>query len=86
MAICPSRRLTPFCLLASAPPCAQLQYLEAADVVAVLREGRVAELGTYAELAARGVDFHQLAVTDSAEEEGTEGEAEGEEGAATPAA
>jgi ABC-type multidrug transport system fused ATPase/permease subunit len=38
----------------------QLQYLPAADEVLVMREGRVAERGTHAELAARGVDFHEL--------------------------
>lgn len=38
----------------------QLQYLPAADEVVVLRDGRVAERGTYRQLLARGVDFHQF--------------------------
>lgn len=38
----------------------QLQYLPAADEVVVLREGRVAERGTYRRLVAKGVDFHQF--------------------------
>jgi ATP-binding cassette subfamily C (CFTR/MRP) protein 1 len=38
----------------------QLQYLPSAHHVVVLREGRVAEQGSYADLVARGVDFHQF--------------------------
>ena len=38
----------------------QLQYLPSADEVVVLRDGRVAERGTYRQLLARGVDFHQF--------------------------
>ncbi|PSC76242.1 multidrug resistance-associated 1 isoform X1 [Micractinium conductrix] len=41
----------------------QLQYLPAADRILVLREGTLAESGTYHELVARGVDFHQFAVS-----------------------
>ncbi|KAL4518770.1 hypothetical protein Ndes2437B_g00851 [Nannochloris sp. 'desiccata'] len=37
----------------------QLQYLGAADVVMVLKDGRVAEMGSYRELIEKGVDFHQ---------------------------
>lgn len=46
----------------------QLQYLPSADAVAVLREGRVAERGTYAELLRRGVDFHQFEIEDDQED------------------
>ena len=53
----------------------QLQYLPAADRVLVLRDGRLAEQGSYQELVARGVDFHQF--QHSAEVEG-EGAADGE--------
>ncbi|EFN56982.1 hypothetical protein CHLNCDRAFT_143584 [Chlorella variabilis] len=53
----------------------QLQYLPAADRVLVLRDGRLAEQGSYQELVARGVDFHQF--QHSAEGEG-EGAADGE--------
>lgn len=52
----------------------QLQYLPSADEVVVLRDGRVAERGTYRQLLARGVDFHQF-----------EQEEEEQEGAASPA-
>ncbi|KAI3434886.1 hypothetical protein D9Q98_002940 [Chlorella vulgaris] len=38
----------------------QLQYLPAADRVVVLRDGLLAEQGSYEELVARGVDFHQF--------------------------
>ena len=38
----------------------QLQYLPAADTVLVLRGGRLAEQGSFQELVARGVDFHQF--------------------------
>lgn len=38
----------------------QLQYLPAADVVLVVRDGRIAERGSYDELSARGIDFHQF--------------------------
>ncbi|PRW33949.1 ABC transporter isoform A [Chlorella sorokiniana] len=47
----------------------QLQYLPAADEVVVLRDGRVAERGTYHQLLARGVDFHQFEQEDEGEEE-----------------
>lgn len=55
----------------------QLQYLPAADEVLVLREGRIAERGTYAALVARGVDFHQF----EHRPEGEEGSAAALEGA-----
>ena len=34
-----------------------MQYLPSADLVVVMREGAIAEIGTYPELSARGVDF-----------------------------
>ena len=40
----------------------QLQYIQAAWRIAVLKAGEIAELGTYDELVARGVDFHQFQV------------------------
>jgi ATP-binding cassette, subfamily C (CFTR/MRP), member 1 len=55
----------------------QLQYLPAADEVLVLREGRIAERGTYAELAARGVDFHRLVGDDEGMKDSMRNEDEG---------
>ncbi|KAL4446696.1 hypothetical protein ABPG77_007940 [Micractinium sp. CCAP 211/92] len=59
----------------------QLQYLPAADHILVLRDGRLAERGSYDELVARGVDFHQFEVASaptSEEEEGPKASAAGE--------
>lgn len=55
-------------LICARAPCLQLQYLEGADTVVVLRDGGIAEMGSYAELLARGVDFHQFELSS----EGTE--------------
>ncbi|GAB4815546.1 hypothetical protein N2152v2_002592 [Parachlorella kessleri] len=52
----------------------QLQYLEAADCVVVVRDGRIFERGTYRELTARGVDFHQFECNSEGEEEEEGGE------------
>lgn len=41
----------------------QLQYLAAADLILVMKEGRVIDRGTYGELSSRGVDFHQFELT-----------------------
>jgi len=38
----------------------QLQYLGAADVVLVVNDGRIAEMGSYKELIEKGIDFHQF--------------------------
>ncbi|KAK9823545.1 hypothetical protein WJX72_003616 [[Myrmecia] bisecta] len=38
----------------------QVQFLPAADLVAVVQQGEIHELGTYQELLARGVDFHEF--------------------------
>eukprot|EP00887_Chlorella_sp_A99_P003460 scaffold7.g3460.t1 len=70
----------------------QLQYLGSADWVVVVRDGQLAEQGTYQALVARGVDFHQFELSDGEEEdsaalERAEGSSEldgGELGAAAP--
>jgi len=46
-----------------------MQYLPAADLVVVMRGGTIAEVGTYEELSARGVDFSTVVKT--AEDEAT---------------
>jgi len=38
----------------------QLQYLGAADVVMVIKDGRITEMGSYKELIEKGVDFDQF--------------------------
>lgn len=43
----------------------QLQYLPAADEILVLDGGEVIERGSYSELTAKGVDFHQFEVTEA---------------------
>lgn len=53
----------------------QLQYLPAADVILVIRDGRIVDRGSYEELVSRGVDFHQFELEEDAEE-ATEGPGE----------
>ena len=38
----------------------QVQYLSAADHIVVIHDGAVSHQGTYGEIAAKGVDFHQF--------------------------
>ena len=40
----------------------QLQYLPDADVVVVVKDGRISEIGGYDDLVEKGVDFHQFEV------------------------
>jgi ATP-binding cassette subfamily C (CFTR/MRP) protein 1 len=58
----------------------QLQYLPAADVVMVLKDGKIAEIGRYRELIAKGIDFHQFELSvkkeNSEEDSGEQGEEE----------
>lgn len=42
----------------------QVQFLPQADLVVVMRGGRISHLGTYKELTASGVDFHQMKLAD----------------------
>ncbi|KAH7620070.1 putative ABC transporter C family member 10 [Nannochloris sp. 'desiccata'] len=58
----------------------QLQYLGAADVVMVLKDGRVAEMGSYRELIEKGVDFHQFELAAVKKNGGDNKEAEEEGG------
>ena len=46
----------------------QLHYLAAADLVAVVKHGSISDIGSYDELVARGVDFHEFQLSDSASE------------------
>ena len=46
----------------------QLHYLAAADLVAVVKHGSISDIGSYDELMARGVDFHEFQLGDSASE------------------
>ncbi|KAG2450119.1 hypothetical protein HYH02_000222 [Chlamydomonas schloesseri] len=46
----------------------QLQYLPAADLVVVMDAGRIQHVGTYDELVARGVDFHQFVAEEESEQ------------------
>ncbi|KAL6750031.1 P-loop containing nucleoside triphosphate hydrolase protein [Haematococcus lacustris] len=43
----------------------QLQYVDAADVVVVMSDGKVADLGTHKELKARGVDLNKFVKANS---------------------
>ncbi|KAG2442750.1 hypothetical protein HXX76_002831 [Chlamydomonas incerta] len=53
----------------------QLQYLPASDLVVVMDAGRIQHVGTYEELVARGVDFHQFVAEEVSEQpEGPEDE------------
>lgn len=47
----------------------QLQHLPSADYVLVMREGRVAERGTYEQLVRAGINFHQFEVASDLEAE-----------------
>ena len=38
----------------------QLQYLPAADIVMIVQNGRIADMGSYSSLVEKGVDFHQF--------------------------
>lgn len=38
----------------------QLQYLPSADMIAVMKKGRIAHLGTYSDLVGQGVNFQEL--------------------------
>lgn len=49
----------------------QLQHLAAADLVAVVKHGAISDIGSYDELVARGVDFHEFQLGDSASERST---------------
>lgn len=40
----------------------QLQFLSQADLVAVVKQGTISDMGSHDELLARGVDFHQFQV------------------------
>ena len=40
----------------------QLQFLSQADLVAVVKQGTISDIGSHDELLARGVDFHQFQV------------------------
>ena len=40
----------------------QLQFLSQADLVAVVKQGTISDIGSHDELVARGVDFHQFQV------------------------
>lgn len=46
----------------------QLHYLAAADLVAVVKHGSISDIGSYDELVARGVDFHEFQLGNSASE------------------
>lgn len=46
----------------------QLHYLAAADLVAVVKHGTISDVGSYDELVARGVDFHEFQLGDSSSE------------------
>ena len=46
----------------------QLHYLPAADLVAVVKHGTISDIGSDDELVARGVDFHEFQLGDSASE------------------
>ncbi|DBA69271.1 TPA: hypothetical protein ACH3X2_14313 [Trebouxia sp. C0005] len=46
----------------------QLHYLAAADLVAVVKHGSISDIGSYDELVARGVDFHEFQLGDAASE------------------
>ena len=50
----------------------QLQYLESADVVVVIKDGRIAEQGSYAALIEKGVDFHQFKLDTGEDGDGDE--------------
>ncbi|GFR41153.1 hypothetical protein Agub_g1817 [Astrephomene gubernaculifera] len=54
----------------------QLQYLAAADLVVVVEGGRLQHVGSYSELVARGVDFHQFVKEEEEEERKVEGSKE----------
>ncbi|XP_077867141.1 ATP-binding cassette sub-family C member 4-like [Saccoglossus kowalevskii] len=57
----------------SSKPCIlvthQLQYLQAADKILILKEGEMADIGTFNELLDKGVDFAKLLKRDDDEEE-----------------
>lgn len=40
----------------------QLQFLAQADLVAVVKQGSISDIGSHDELVARGVDFHQFSL------------------------
>lgn len=73
----------------------QLQFLSAADLVIVMAEGRVLDMGTQQQLLARGIDFHKFVAepakdTDSDDlqsaagpDQGTAGSAGGDKAAAS---
>ena len=46
----------------------QLHYLAAADLIAVVKGGGITDIGSYDELVARGVDFHEFQLGDTASE------------------
>ena len=46
----------------------QLQYLPAADLVAVVKGGSISDIGSHDELVARGVDFHEFQLGDAPSE------------------
>ncbi|KAK9823485.1 hypothetical protein WJX72_003089 [[Myrmecia] bisecta] len=48
----------------------QLQYLPAADLVVVVSQGRLSDIGTYAQLVERGVEFKQFEMQEAAALEG----------------
>eukprot|EP00898_Chlorokybus_atmophyticus_P006293 jgi/Chlat1/6665/Chrsp49S06158 len=43
----------------------QLQYLDRADIIMVVKAGRITDIGTHAELQARGVNFVEFSLGDS---------------------
>eukprot|EP00198_Chlamydomonas_reinhardtii_P014120 XP_001703457.1 ABC transporter, multidrug resistance associated protein [Chlamydomonas reinhardtii] len=55
----------------------QLQYLPAADLVVVMDAGRIQHVGTYDELVARGVDFHQFVAAEDSEQPEEEADEDG---------
>lgn len=42
----------------------QLQYLPASDIVVLMKEGKICEMGTYDDLVSQGIDFHDFEVDD----------------------
>ncbi|MEW5303174.1 MAG: hypothetical protein WDW36_005892 [Sanguina aurantia] len=45
----------------------QLQYLPAADLIVVMSEGRIQDMGTYEGLTSKGVNFHNFVAADKAD-------------------